>query len=159
MLGNASKAHKAIFERYITAVGTIVTLVFPPARSGDASMSSRVFGAPGYEENDGPTKEITVIWSNGQNSGGVFDDGIDKAPSKVVAALAGNGQVLDAVIRCRLADALIDPTKKQGKTYFHRAKEVEYQGQRFSINGFSLGGLPPEGPYILWVGLSRIDKE
>lgn len=159
MFKRQAKIHKRQFEKLVDSLGVIVTVRQPQKRNpsgGPGNMAERVFGRPEWESEAGETQDIKVLWSNDYLRPESAVAGDISAP---IASLAQNTQKMDAVLRLRLADALIDPGKPQGRTIFETAKDVVYQGQIFEVLGVRKTGLPPEGPYILWVGLRLADKE
>lgn len=152
-----AQAHKARFESLLVAADTTVELRYPPLKSPASSAADKVLGTKPQETGIDPARSriLSVIWSNDLFHS---EDVAQGSLSQLVASIGHNkeGLPLDAVIRLRLSDALMDPASPQGMTLFDSCKDVVYQGQSFKVLSTKRTGLPPLGPYILWVGLHRL---
>lgn len=150
-----AQRHKAEFEKFLTGAGVVVTIRQPGARVAGTNAVDRVKGQRTFETSIGSTQDILVVWSNDliRPEAVVAGD-----VAETIAALGGKASV-DVIIRCRLSDALLDGATHQGRTLFDTAKDVTYSGQTYEVTGTKRTGLPPIGPYILWVGLKQIPEE
>lgn len=148
---NPGKIHKKQFERLLKMMGSSLLVRQPPARTAAATNVDKVLGPVGQTHTYGASKELTVIWRNGH--GKMLDN--EATPTNI--ASLGRTEGLDAVVRCNLADALVDPDDKQGKTIFDTAKDVVYQSTSFKVVTTDRTGMPLEGPYILWVALRKAE--
>lgn len=156
MFKGAAAGHKRQFERLVDNLGVSIELRFPKARVGDGTLKDKVFGDTGWETVDETTSEpVTVIWSNDYQS---FLPN-EQAINEMIAMLGRNRDEIDATIRCKLSDVLLDQEKPHGDTKFKKAKEIYFEGSYFEVVDTKRTGLPPLGPYIFWAWLKRIDKE
>ena len=155
MFKGAAKLHEKHFDRDLNARGEIVTVRQPGARAAATNAVEKALGAQTFESAVGTTKDIIALWSNDLISPEAFKAG---GASDVIAALGDSGS-FDAVVRCKLVDALHNVSDRQGRTVFHTAKDVVYSGHRYKVTGTKRTGLPGSGPYILWVGLKLIPED
>ena len=152
-LKNAAERHKRMFDEYVDHSQNTVTIRQPASKTSSASMTSKVFGEP---TTAGATKTVSVIWNND----GIWPD--ESAANAVVAAaglLSSNREVLDAVLRCKLTDVLIDPDNDQDETLFDTAMDVLYKGVAYKVVRTQRRGFSPIGPYVLVVGLQRMKRK
>lgn len=156
----AAELHKRQITQLIQSIGVQITLRFPPTKvgTGDGSMANKVFGARQIETTTDSMKDrhVQVIWSNDYLRPETIVPGDVSDP---LAPLASAGGRLDAVLRAVLSEVLIDPNALQGQTLFDTCKEIVYEGGIFEVTGTKRTGLPPIGPYELWVGLRQISKK
>lgn len=149
----AALQHKKQFERMMKDAVQIElrmpAAVVPAAQAVDKVMGKRPTPTASATTAYGPSKFVSALWGVGYS--------ITTAYGAVPPHLAALGQSdnLDVVLRCPLADVLLDQDKPLGRTVFHTAKDVVYQGEVFTVTGVDASGLPPLGPYICWVGLKK----
>jgi hypothetical protein len=150
-----AEIHKRSFERLLEATGVEIAVRQPAPRNVSINAKDKVFGGKTLESDIGEIQLVTVIWSND-----VFrpEAVVAGDVAEAVSGLAHNtgGKPVDAVIRMKLSEALLQADAPQGMTIFDTAKDILYQGQRFQILSTKRTGLPPIGPYTIWVGLTRI---
>jgi hypothetical protein len=155
-LNKAAELHKKTFESMLESIGVEIVVYQPQVRSG-SGMGDKAFGPRATETTNGVSSTVRVIWSNDYldtNLSGLSDASI----ASPIASLGANGRAPDVVIRMALADVVNVPEALQGRTLFDTCREIVYQGQAFEVLNTRRTGLPPIGPYILWAGLRRKDK-
>lgn len=145
---NIATQHKTLLEAQILKAGETVTIRLPVAREAASNNVDKVFGASGYETDTGVEIEI-IAWVH---QGNVPTDA-HAGPTQQGAAHVGMLAESDIILSCKLDDALVDTTKKYGRTQFDNARDVVVSGSRFEVKGTFRSGFAPLGPYILWVGL------
>ena len=74
-------------------------------------------------------------------------------PEEVMQRLAGQYQSATAFAELQLKDVLVDLTAPVGDTWFDRAKEIIYEGQKFKYLASARLGLSVGAPVILMVVL------
>lgn len=146
--------HKKFFERMVDGASTEVVVRQPAARTAATSAVDKVRG----------TREESAVTSYGIQQS---INAIVSSPDQVITnttwgpALAqalGGTDVFDLVLRCKLTDVLSDPDEPLGRTIFHSAKDVVYQGQSFKVTGVDRTGMAPLDAYVVWVGLKKIGE-
>jgi hypothetical protein len=146
----AALLHKQLTESYIDTAGTTVTVRQAPAKvASGGSVVNKVLGTKAALDGAGVETEVTAVIA--YTSSGVKQDA-----RKTESAPIGLYDSSDVILMVKLAEVLDDPTKPQGMTIFDTAKEVLIQGTYFKKTGSERTGLPPYGPYILWVGLKTL---
>jgi hypothetical protein len=150
MLAGAARRHRAAFETLVAQTGRRVVFRARVGRVSSSTAADRVLGTRAQETGDGTETALTAVFS----AGGSVD--IARSPQKIAAL--GNAGALDALLRLPVASALLDVTKPLGRTVAHLAKDVVVDGEVFEIVGIDRSGLPPEPPYILWVGLKKAQE-
>jgi len=153
---SVAKIHKAKFESLVEEAGIDIEVRMIPEREAGSSDSDNVFGPRGSETSVGESKTVKVVWSNDYVRPEAVVGG---DVSESIATLATDTSKLDVIIRLPLEDALLKPDLKQGKTIFHVCRDVIHNGAKFKVTGTKRTGLPPLGPYILWVGLVKYGGE
>lgn len=150
MLVGAARLHRVRFERFVDEAGETVEVRQPAAPTAPASALEKVQGKRPSVAAYGDTQTVQAI------QGGGYDGNVLHPPS-VPAQIAAIGKVqpIDLLLRCKLADALIDSGKRYGQTIFDTAKDVVFAGAVWTVLVTERSGLPPEGPYELWVGLRK----
>lgn len=139
--------HKQIFDRMVEQAGTVITLRMPPANvSGATSAATKALGTRAQATGYGADIPVTAI----------VHTSLDASPLQQTGYPAGLVQISEIILAVRLADVLVDPLKPLGPTQFELAKEIVVQGTVFKKTGVERSGLPPLGPYILWVGLKGL---
>lgn len=147
--------HKAEFDKLVEGAGQLITIRQPGTRVAGSSAVDRVKGSRTSETSVGTTNTVLAIWSNDL----LTDAGKDTSIASILASI-GTKETVDAIIRCKLEDVLITAGDLQGRTLFHTARDVTYSGHTYEVVGTpKRTGLPPIGPYILWVGLKQIPEE
>lgn len=156
MLAGAARKHRAIFEKMVEEVGVTLTVRQPKGRSASTTDVDKVFGSGGanreQEIDPAQNKDVKVVWSTDYHS--IAASGRQEILS-ALGGLALHNNQLDVIIRLKLEDGLVDPNQKHGKTIFETSHDVLYGGLTYKVKGTARTGFPPEGPYILWVGLVR----
>lgn len=145
----AARFHRERFERYVSDVGINVTVRQPRKVEAPSTDVEKVLGTSGAETEPGDAQTVRVIWSNDLRPNAIDNH----LPSKI-ASLARQGSV-DVFIRAILRDVLHDPADPNGLTLFDTAFDVLQGTARFKVLDTDRTGLPPEGPYVLWVALRR----
>jgi hypothetical protein len=152
-LKKAADMHRAMFVSYLTEMGTLVTVrQYPDKAATGGSEFSKVFGNRNRENEVGSTSEVRAVVSasvSGQ---------LEPREYAENSAVLGLFEKSDVVLRVLLEDVLLDPTKPLERTLFDTAKEIVVQGSEFELAGSARTGLPPLGPYILWVGLKATGR-
>lgn len=152
VLVRAAERHRAEFRRFVERAGVLIDVVFPSAKPAPLTQAEKVTGAKPRGDESGEVHQVRVIWSSDLSS----PTNVDGDIVSVAQALGHNpDKPIDAVIRLNLADGLEDVSRPLGQTIFDTAKEVVFLGERFVVSGSKRTGMPPIGPYILWVGLRR----
>lgn len=159
MIKGAAQKHKEMFERFLIAANTTVTVRQPAARTVATNPQDKVRGTRTFESAVGATKDVAVIWSNDLIVGPENTSALNMSSASEIIAAVGGKTNIDAVVRCRLLDVLIDTNNAQGRTLFETAKDVQFSGNLYKVQGMKRTGLAPLGPYVLWVGLKMIPYE
>lgn len=157
MFAAAAALHKKQFDKYVESVGAEVELRLPATAVAAPGAADKVLGkrpAPTIDATTayGDSLFVQAIWTSGTAI--TTEQGV---PNRI-AALGASDQV-DVLVRCKLADVLLDAVKPLGRTQFHVCKDVRYQGAIFTVTGVDTSGLPPLGPYVCWVGLKKAGVE
>lgn len=155
----SAAVHKRIFERLLRDKGVTISVRFPPTSTTNAggTLASKVFGERNWETtvDEVRTQEYLALWSN-DGLGPEHPEGAQV--SNAMSPLSRAGEKIDAMIRVSLAGALLDVNAPQGLTVFDICKDVQYAGASFQVVKSARTGLPPLGPYILWVALRKLDR-
>jgi hypothetical protein len=154
MLKALAQRHRSQFESLLTQAGQEVEIQLPEVRTAAESPVAKVLGrgtpspavAPG-----GPSTVVPALVSTGYRA-------VDYEFGNVPATIAALGRTDTAlvVLRCRLSDVIPAGQSAHGETLFHRAARVVVGRDAFQVVGIDRSGLPPLGPYIVWVGLKRV---
>jgi hypothetical protein len=154
MLRGAALRHKQQFILQLTQAGDPDIVVRQPAVvTSAANPTEKVLGrrtdvTPGQGYGDEQT--ILAIRSDASLT---TADQYSGLPARIAAI--GRSEAIDILLRCLLEDVLLDPNEPYGRTIFDSAKDVLIGNAVFLVRGTDRTGLPPEGPYILWVALKR----
>lgn len=145
-----------MFEAFLAQAGDDAVLVRQPAaRTTPASDVEKVMGRrPAASQDDG-VGETTNLLAVVSDAAVVLADRFQAVPPRI--ATLGKVESIDLLLRCRLEDVLVDSGSKYGKTILDTAKDVVVGGVSFTIRAIDRTGLPPEGPYICWAALRRVD--
>lgn len=154
MLRGAASMHKRKFEQMVDEAGDPNVVVRQPAAPTVAlSAAEKVLGrksdttqGQGY----GESQTVKAVVSDFAIS---LADVYASIPPQIAAI--GRAEKLDLLLRLPLAVALTNPDAKYGPTIFDTAKDVQIGGAVFTVRATDRSGLPPEGPYILWVALRK----
>lgn len=150
MLPGAAKKHRAQFERLVAESGVDVVVRQPAAATASATAADKVFGkavvAPATGV--GTTATVTAVVSDAAMN--PFDTTI---PPRIAAL--GRTDSVDVLLRCVLSAVLLKDEERYGRTLFDTAHDVQIGGATFKVKGTDRTGLPPVGPYILWVALRK----
>ena len=138
--------HKTEALALIAAMGEDIEIRQPVARSTSTNDMEKVLGATTDPDAYGTTTTVTGMVHQGKVPSGAM--GFNTSVS-----IVGLIQNSDLVVSVALEDVLVDATKKYGRTLFDTAKTVIVGGSTFEVGGTFRSGMPPLGPYILWVGL------
>ena len=156
MLRGAALQHKKMFAALLAGAGVDVVVRQPVAPVAASTSADKVLGRQVDQAPDavGTTQTVRVVWSTSYRANPAT--GAPDLPPSLAAV--GRTERLDVVLRCALADVVIDPNTRHGKTIFDTAKDVQFDGATYQVKGTDRTGLPPEGPYILWVGLRKVGE-
>lgn len=159
MIRGAASAHRRMFERWV-ADGVDVTIRQYPAPASPAAgapapttvdkVMGRRTALPSVTDEVGPTTTVKAILTNGY-AGLARHDPDMPVPVQGIGYLKG----VDILLRVRLHDVLVDPARPYGLTLFDTAKDVVFQQSAFEVKATEPAGMPPEGPYELWVALGK----
>lgn len=154
MLYGAALAHKKQFDALVTDGGVSVVVRDHAPRASAASSLDKVLGARPAEDpvpgQYGTLHTVPCLVSmTTQNPNTHY-----QIVPPTIDAL-GRASAITIVLRCKLADVLLDPDKPQGQTIFDTCKDVFYDGEAYTVRGSDRTGLMPLAPYIFWVGLIK----
>lgn len=153
MLKGLAKQHKAMFDRMVDEAGVTVTVRQPPIATASTSPADKVLGKrpDAAPEAYGEATTAVALWSTGYSGNDAL--GTYAIPAQIAAL--GRTDGLDVILRLKLADYLVDPENRHGATLFDTAKAVTYETVTYKVRATDRSGLPPLGPYILWVALQK----
>jgi hypothetical protein len=152
MLAAAARMHKKRFEQFVAEAGDPNVVVRQSAAPTAAlTAAEKVLGKqPTAPATYGASQTVTAVVSDASVA---VEDRYTAIPSQIAAL--GRAEKLDLLLRLTLASVLVNPEHKYGTTIFDTAKDVQIGGAVFQVRGTARSGLPPEGPYILWVALRK----
>jgi hypothetical protein len=102
----------------------------------------------------GTTTEVTAIINYGYTAGTSPFANQDSMPAAIRAL--GDTDNLDVLLRCNVAECLVNPAGAGGgRTIFDSCKDVVFDECSFKVTAVDRTGLPPYGPYVLWVALKK----
>lgn len=154
-LANAAKMHKRQFEAFLARAGVEVSLLMPATKGSDGDFSSDVFGNTNETDTEPTAVPVTAVFSADY----LRPESVVPGDAPEAIAVLGEGpEDLDAVLRVKLEDVLLTAGALLGHTLFDKCMYVGYLGQTFKVTSTKRTGLPPIGPYILWVGLTESGK-
>lgn len=153
----AAELHKRQFDAMVDGNGVLVELQFPPEKATGATMAAKAFGQKTAEETIDPARSLLLkgVWSNDYIRA---DAVVGGDVAEAIASMTAKANPLDGVLRLKLADVLLPGATSQGQSVFDTCKYVLYQGVYYRVVDTKRSGLPPIGPYILWVGLVKLEK-
>jgi hypothetical protein len=142
-----------VFEDFVATVGDSEVLVRQPAALVALTTSiDKVLGkqAPAPGQGYGTQQYVLAVVSDAASA---LADRYASIPPQIAAI--GRAEKIDILLRVILQDALVNVDAKYGPTIFDTAKDVQIGGAVFQVRATDRSGLPPEGPYILWVALRK----
>lgn len=154
MLSGAAKTHKRMFGRFVAEAGDPNVVVRQPAApTAPISAAEKVLGRKSdttQGEGYGESRTVKAVVSDAAVT---LADVYASIPPQIAAI--GRAEKLDLILRLPLGDALLIADAKYGQTIFDTAKDIQIGGAVFTVRATDRTGLPPEGPYILWVALRK----
>lgn len=157
MFAAAASLHKKQFERYVDGSGAELELRMPATTTTAPVAADKVMGKRPAPTTDATSAYGETVYVKAIVTSGTAITTEQGVPNRI-AALGASDQV-DVLVRCKLADVLLDPTKPLGRTQFDVCKDVRFGGSIFTVTGTDTSGLPPLGPYVCWVGLKKSGVE
>lgn len=155
MFAAAARLHKRQFEAHLAGAGVEVEVRQRPPRAVPTTTADKVLGRRQDVVADAPAGPSTFVRAVVSDAAMATGNGYGSTPAEIVSI--GKVEALDLILRCALTDVLVDPDKPYGKTVFDGAKDVLVAGTPFEVRATDRTGLPPVGPYILWVALRKAD--
>jgi hypothetical protein len=154
MLRGMADRHKAQFAALVREAGQQIAIRHPATRQVSEAPANKVLGkrtTPLDPTDVGAVYYVDAIVSTGYRQ-------VDYDFGAVPAAIAAIGKRDPSMVvaRCLLEDVQPVGASPFSDTYFHGAKAVIIGTDSFEVVGVDRSGLPPAGPYIVWVGLKRI---
>lgn len=143
------KAYDTQVKQLIQGSDQTLTIRLPVLRV--SSGQNVLFGNLDRETDDTGTIKgpFSCLWYDALTARGTSRSG----PEEVMQRLAGQYQSATAFAELRLKDVLVDLTAPVGDTWFDRAKEIIYEGQKFKYLASARLGLSVGAPVILMVVL------
>jgi hypothetical protein len=152
LLTGAAKLHKKKFYSYLDSTGVSVNVRLPLATNSASNSVTRALGKTVTATGPiGSIRQVRAIVNFGYTAGTNPFANPDAIPPAI--RQIGTVETVDAVLRCRLEDVLVVATELGGRTLFDSCKDVVYQNTSYTVLTTDRTGLPPEGPYIVWVAL------
>lgn len=143
------QAYDTQTKRLIDGSNQTLTIRLPVARV--SAGENVLFGNMERETDEtGAVKgPFNCLWYDALTARGTSRSG----PEEVVHRLAGQYQSATAFAELRLEDVLVDTTASSGDTWFDRARDVIYDGQKFKYLASVRLGLSVGSPVLIMVVL------
>ena len=147
-LRRIAEVHKKQFDRFLEETGTLVEVVSQAAKTtSDGSDVGKVLGSRKRAEPGTQTTSVKAIVHSS------VSDRMEGRSGFIESSPVGMFDNSDIVLSVRLGDVLLKADRPLERTVFDTAMSIVVQGSTFEVDAQSRTGLPPIGPYILWVGL------
>lgn len=154
MLRGAAERHKRQFTAMLADAGQDILIQHPAVRVAAETAVDKVLGRrtlPITQTPTGVSYQVLALISTGYRT-------IDYEHGNLPASIAAVGRTDPSIVvaRCLLSDVQDVGASPYGDTYFHGAARIVIGSDAFQMLGIDRTGLPPVGPYTVWVGLKRV---